>query len=350
MSITYHERPGVYSSYDASSITASGTARRVIAVIGASSAAAGVYTLTSFAGAAEVFGKDSALWKLLKLAYENGAGTVLAYPVAADTAAAYTAAAEAVLAEKAARLCVIGSSDEAVQLAVLGALQTAAGQKGECIGLCGMGSATAALLAARAQKLNCERMVLVGPQVYLTGEEAAADGCMAAAALAGQLAGMSDPAEPLNGLELQGLCGVTATYSDTEYDALCAAGVTALECEGGVVRVIRALTTRTKTGGSADKTYRELTTMLILDELIPALRTVLRAKFARAKNNALTRKAIRNQVVLELQTRVEREIIEGYEDLTVTAAADDRTTCVVAFTFTVTQGLNRILLTAHMNV
>ena len=129
-----------------------------------------------------------------------------------------------------------------------------------------------------------------------------------------------------------------------------AAGVTALECEGGVVRVIRALTTRTKTGGSADKTYRELTTMLILDELIPALRTVLRAKFARAKNNALTRKAIRNQVVLELQTRVEREVIEGYANLTVTAAEDDRTTCVVAFTFTVTQGLNRILLTAHMNV
>ena len=93
MSITYHERPGVYSSYDASSITASGTARRVIAVIGASSAAAGVYTLTSFAGAAEVFGEDSALWKLLKLAYQNGAGTVLAYPVAADTAAADSSAA-----------------------------------------------------------------------------------------------------------------------------------------------------------------------------------------------------------------------------------------------------------------
>ena len=28
MSITYHERPGVYSDYDASSIVAVGTARR----------------------------------------------------------------------------------------------------------------------------------------------------------------------------------------------------------------------------------------------------------------------------------------------------------------------------------
>ena len=50
MSITYHERPGVYSDYDASSIVAVGTAQRVIALIGTSSAAAGVYTLTSYAG------------------------------------------------------------------------------------------------------------------------------------------------------------------------------------------------------------------------------------------------------------------------------------------------------------
>ncbi len=350
MSITYHERPGVYSDYDASSIVAVGTAQRVIALIGTSSAKAGVYTLTSYAGAQEVFGADSQLGKMLKLAYQNGAGTVLAYPVAEDSAAAYSPAVSAILAEKRSSLCVLGSALEAVQTAFCTALSGAAQQKGECIGICGMGAATAAQLGARAQKLNCERVVLVGPQVYVAGETAAQDGCMAAAALAGALAAERDPALPLSGLELQGLTGVTAVYSDTEYDALAAAGVTALECEGGRVQVIRALTTRSKTGGSADKTYRELTTMLILDELIPAIRTALRTKFAHAKNNALTRKAIRNQVVLELEERVEREIIEGYDKLTVTAAQDDRTTCVVEFEFTVVQGLNRILLTAHMNV
>ena len=350
MSITYHERPGVYSDYDASSIVAVGTAQRVIALIGTSSAKAGVYTLTSYAGAQDVFGAESQLGKMLKLAYQNGAGTVLAYPVAEDSAAAYSPAVSAILAEKRSSLCVLGSALEAVQTAFCTALSGAAQQKGECIGFCGMGAATAAQLGARAQKLNCERVVFVGPQVYVTGETAAQDGCMAAAALAGALAAERDPALPLSGLELQGLTGVTAVYSDTEYDALVAAGVTALECEGGRVQVIRALTTRSKTGGSPDKTYRELTTMLILDELIPAIRTALRTKFAHAKNNVLTRKAIRNQVVLELEERVEREIIEGYDKLTVTAAQDDRTTCVVEFEFTVVQGLNRILLTAHMNV
>ena len=184
MSITYHERPGVYSDYDASSIVAVGTAQRVIALIGTSSAAAGVYTLTSYAGAQDVFGADSQLGKMLKLAYQNGAGTVLAYPVAEDSAAAYAAAVAAVLAEKQASLCVLGSALEAVQTAFCTALSGAAQQKGECIGICGMGAATAAQLGARAQKLNCERVVFVGPQVYVAGETAAQDGCMAAAALA----------------------------------------------------------------------------------------------------------------------------------------------------------------------
>lgn len=350
MSITYHERPGVYSSYEASSIAATGTARRVVALIGSGDAEAGLYTVTSCADGCATFGTDSALGQMLQAAYQNGAGTVLVYAVQDETAESYTQAAKAVLAEKTARLCVMASAQETVQLAVLREIEAAAEQKGECIGLCAMDAVTVAELTARAKKLNSERMVLVAPPGYWMAQTQAAAGFVAAAALAGQLAKSSDPAQPLNGLELQGLSGVTAAYSDTEYDALCDAGVTVLECTGGVVSVIRALTTRTMSGGSSDRTYRELTTMLILDELLPALRTALRAKFARAKNNALTRRAIRNQVILELQTRVEREILEGYDAVEVAAAEDDRTTCVVRFTVTLVQGLNRILVTVQVQV
>ena len=129
-----------------------------------------------------------------------------------------------------------------------------------------------------------------------------------------------------------------------------AAGVTALECVGGRVSVIRGLTTRTKTGDAADKTFRELTTILIVDDVIPSIRRALRAKFTRAKNSALTRNAIRNQVIVELEDRIDKEIIEGYDNLTVTASTTDPTTCVVEFEFRVVHGLNRIYLTAHISV
>lgn len=346
----FHQRPGVYSDYDASSVTATGAAQRIVALIGASAVDAGVYTLSSYASAKETFGEESQLAKMLKLAYENGAGTVMVYPVANDSAQTYAAAVAAILQEKKANYLVLGAVSETVQTAAKAAVEAAAGQKGECIAFCGMGAATSAQLIARAEALNSERMVLLAPQVYLTGEDTLSDGCMAAAALAGALCASYDPAEPLNGQILRGLSGVGAIYDDTAYDALANAGVTVLECEGGEVSVIRALTTRTQTGGVSDLTYRELSTMRIIDEVIPTLRTALRSRFTRAKNNAVTRKAIYNQVVLELEDRVAREIIDGYDNLRVAADSTDRTVCVVEFEFTVVQGLSRIHLTAHVQV
>ena len=76
MSITYHERPGVYSDYDASSVTATGSTERVIALAGVSEAKSGLYTVTSYASGRDTFGESSQLGRMLKLAYQNGAGTV----------------------------------------------------------------------------------------------------------------------------------------------------------------------------------------------------------------------------------------------------------------------------------
>ena len=161
MSITYHERPGVYSDYDASSVTATGRTDRVIALVGQSEAKSGLYTVTSYASGRETFGESSQLGRMLKLAYQNGAGTVLACPVAEDTEAAYQAAFARIFAEKSASFCAIGSAQEKVQLALRDAVEEASGQRGECIGLAGMASPSIAELTARAEKLNSERMVLM---------------------------------------------------------------------------------------------------------------------------------------------------------------------------------------------
>ena len=351
MSLIYHERPGVYSDYDASSVTAAGSTDRVIALVGlAADAEEGLYTLTAYASAREAFGENSELGKMAKLAYQNGAGTILACPVEEDTEEAYSDAFDRIFAEKKAAFCAIGSSRSDVQSALQDAVEASSAQRGECIGIVGMTNPTKAELIARATLLNSERMVLVGPGVYPDGSSTAVCGGMAAAALAGVLADQSDPAMPLNGQVLKGFSGVTGIYEDTEIDALIRGGVTVLECIGGKVSVMRGITTRTTTGGAQDSTFREMTTVLILDDVIPALRSSLRSKFMRAKNNALTRNAIRNQVIVELENRIDRQIIEGYDHLTVTADEADPTTCVVEFEFTVVHGLNRIRLTAHISV
>lgn len=349
MSIVYHERPGVYSDYSASSVSSSGSGAKVIALIGQSDADAGLYTVTSRSDTAG-FGAATPLGKMLQAAYDNGAGTVLAYSVAGSTAADYAAAVAAVLDEKRASFCAVDSTDETVQKALRDAVAAASKQKGECIAVVGMADPNKAALLSRAAALDSERVVLVGPDVYRAGETQCCGGFVPAAALCGVLAAQSDPALPLNGAELNGLDGVTARYDDTDVDALVQGGVTILTAENGVVSVLRGITTRQTVGEGRDATYRELGTILVIDDVIPGIRSALAARFPRAKNNAATRRAIRSQVIVELEDRLAREIIDSYRDVTVTPSDVDANTCVVAFSFTVTGGLNRIYLTAHISV
>lgn len=338
MSIVYHERPGVYSDYEASGILAAGSGKKTVALVGLSEAEAGVYTVTSQASLAAL-GETNQLADMARLALANGAGLILAAPAAADTVEAYTAAWKQILQKKEAALIAIGSEQEAVQLALKEAVETVSGQNRECVALLALNQPEWQQLTARAKAINSERVVLLGPT----------DGC-GAAALAGILAAQTDPALPLNGVSLKGVGPVTATYTETELDGLITGGVTVLETVGGRTEIIRGVTTRSLTGGEPDSTWRELSTILIVDDVIPAVRTALRTKFSRAKNNRTTREAIRSQVVVELEDRLNREIIDSYDNVTASALESDPTVCQVSFDFTVTRGLNRIYLTAHITV
>jgi phage tail sheath gpL-like len=117
-----------------------------------------------------------------------------------------------------------------------------------------------------------------------------------------------------------------------------------------VISPVRGITTRTTTGGAADATWRELTTILIVDDVIPAVRNALRSRFARTKNTAQTRSAIRSQVIVELERKLAAQIIDGYGEVKAVASAEDPTVCEVEFGFAVAHGLNRIYLTAHITV
>ena len=55
-------------------------------------------------------------------------------------------------------------------------------------------------------------------------------------------------------------------------------------------------------------------------------------------------------MILELENKLSREIITGYENVTVQADAENPTVCLVEFSFTVAHGLNQIWLSAHITV
>ena len=353
MSEMKHERPGVYSVYDASAVVAAGRGNKTVGV--AAKALRGTVgeavVLTGYTAGVAAFGEETVpgMSAILRLLFANGAATIVAVRVADGGALSDYEAAFETLGKQDVQIVVCDSADLAVQQALRTAVETASGQRKERIAVVGGDGDTAAELVARAAGLNSERMVLVGPDAMDSRGNALA-GVFAAAAVAGVLADGRDPAIPLNGAEVKGLGGLAETYSDNDIDLLVRGGVTPLESVAGVVSPVRGITTRTTTGGAADATWRELTTILIVDDVIPALRSSLRSKFARAKNTARSRSAIRSQVIVELEKKVAAEIINSYGEVTVTASAEDPTVCLVEFGFAVAHGLNQIYLTVHITV
>lgn len=351
MSEVRHERPGVYSSYDASAVISAGRGGKTIGVAAKAvrGTAGEVVILTGYSAGVAAFGEDTepGMSTILRLLFLNGASTVAAVRVAeedADYAAAFAA-----LGKVDAQILVCDSAELSVQQALRTAVETASGQRRERIAVVGGSGLAAAELVERAKELNSERMVLVGPDL-VDGNGGTLPGVFAAAALAGVIASGGDPAVPINGAEMSGLLGLTEDYSDNDIDLLVRGGVTPLESVSGVISPVRGITTRTMTGDVADTTWRELTTILIVDDIIPSIRASLRSRFARAKNTARGRSAIRSQVIVELEKKVASEIIDSYGEVTVTALEEDPTICLVEFSFAVAHGLNQIYLTVHITV
>lgn len=366
MNSTIHERPGVYSSYDASSVVSARASAKTIgaAAVATKGEANKVQLITSYEEGKSVFGEDASgvygMSALLKVLFQNGAGAVKAVAVGEDSNGTvdYASAFAALNEEEDVGIVVCDSAETSVHQSLKTSVENASAARRERIAVVGGAEETVTQMTDHAKAINSERVVLVGPDVTLdSGAEAsavlaaaAASAVLAAAAVAGVIAGGGDASVPINGAELAGINGVSKRLNDNEIDQLVRGGVTPIECVGGVCSPVRGITTKTSSGGAADTTWRELTTILIVDEVIPTIRTALRTRFARSKNTAQSRGAIRSQVVLELEEMKTREIVDSYGEVKVTALESDPTVCLVEFSFTVAHGLNRIYLTAHITV
>ena len=350
MSITVHQRPGVYSDYDVSAlIHGSGSGGVVgLAAVCNQVEQGKVWTVTGQQQAAALFGAEHCMTLLSALALRNGAGAVIC--TAAADAEGYEAAFELLCAQEDVSVMLCGSTELTVQQKLRDCVLEASASRRERIGVvAGTAGESVTELIERAAGLNSERMVLVGSGMAeeVTDELA---GLKLAAAAAGAIAGQRDPAIPLGGAALKGVNGLAGICKDADLDLMILGGVTPVEQMGGEVSVVRGVTTRTSTDGVSDPTWRDLNTVLVIDTVIPALRGSLRSKFRRAKNTARGRGAIRAQVVLELENFLAKEIITAYDGVKVTADEEDPTRALVEFSFTVAHGLNQIWLSAHITV
>lgn len=329
------QRPGVYSDLKGSWVRRRAAGTGVCGLTAACAALEpGLYTVTTTNGAGSLFGFGSTAATLCSIALTNGASAVVCSVCASESDLAEAAAKFEDL--EGVQVLICQDDSLSLQQAVLNAAVAASAQRQERIAVLGMDKAGVEQLCHRAQVLNSERAVLVG---------ASLEGVAAAAAAAGAICACTDPAQPMIDVDLEGI-SEPGHYSDSDFDSLVMAGVSPVETFGGQARISRAVTTRTSVGGTADNSFRELSTILIADQVIPGIRQVLKNEFYRAKNTPRTRSAIRTRVIVELESYQNQELIHQYGDVTVTADEDDPTLCLVSFDFTVAHGLCRVHLTA----
>ena len=349
MSITTYYRPGVYSEYDLSGVVYGGSRGDLVGLAAMNAAQADTVTLiTAYEQAVRVFGNEGKMARLAALALHNGAGGVVCVPVKDENG--YEAAFALLGARDDLAIVICDSTAAEVQQKLRDSVEQAGSARRERVAVVAVSKdETVDGMCSRANGLNSERVVLVGPgAVDEKGEGISGIGL--AACVAGALAGERDPAIPLGGAELKGVSGLSRDLTDGEIEQLIFHGVTPLEQLGGRVIVVRGVTTRTATDGVRDETWQDLCTVRVIDTVIPGIRNSLHTKFRRAKNTPRGRGAIRAQVVLELENFLKREIITTYDGVTVTADETDPTRALVDFSFTVAHGLNQIWLSAHITV
>ena len=191
MSITVHQRPGVYSSYDASRVVSGSGAGRLVGLAGVNTtASAGVaQTITSYDQAVTAFGSSGAedMAELIRLALANGASGVVAVPVA--SAADYQDAFDLLAETEDIALVICDSTDEEVQADLRDSVAAASEARRERLAVvAGAKDESVADLVDRAKGLNSERVVLVAPGGVDSSGTALSGLTLAAAVLSWMLA------------------------------------------------------------------------------------------------------------------------------------------------------------------
>ena len=318
--------PGIYTDYNITGVRYSGTYASVGLITAGDEVETGTYSLTSTAEAAGIFGDDADETALCTVLFANGAKIVKA--AAAST---YAAACTRILNENDVK-CILIANGTAQNLAAVKTTLTSAGENGKYRVCFADISGNVQTLCSLAEGVDHEQFCLC----------AGAFG--AAAAICAMSASQTDPALPFSGAKIYGV-DVEDNYLDSQLELLLASGVTPVMKIGGETEIVRALTSN-----SSDPVWRELNTILIVCDVIPDMKSVLKAMFTRAKNTAATRGAVRTQVMIELDKKKDAGIIDDYGNVTVTQDADDPTVCDVGFEFTAAAGMQQLILSAYITV
>lgn len=347
-----NNRPGVYSRYDISSVLTQSKSAGYAAVIAVSAQGrkGEAVLVESMEEALAAFGADAQNARMtgcIQVLLACGVSRI--YGVSAGTPGDTAQAGDyeecmAALSQVENIWAIVSDAEDTASLArIMAGTLSRSENRREAVAFCGVSPDDA---AAAASALNCERVVLCTPACSPLGS-GDSHPVYGAAAMAGLVLSKDDCIHNFNGEQLTAV-EKTEALDEAKIQSLIAAGVTVMEPVNGVTECIRAVTTKTMSGGVSDKSASSLNAILIIDDIIPSLRDSLKRVLRGVRTTSMD--VVASQVAVELAAKQDRGIIEEYQTPRAYPLSSDPSVCVVELSFKAAYVISQIHVVAHIRI
>lgn len=311
-----------------------------------------IFGITGTADAKAAFGDNAVVEKIVKVFIQNGADYINGM-ILGSSETAMADALEASMADKSIKVIIPEGNDTKTIAALKDHLALC--EKNDMfrygvIAPTEEASATQTTLVAYGKTVDSDRIFI--PSTLPTLNGAVVDPQVAAAGLGALImTETDDPALPMNGVSMAGYSGLSRTMLETEMKILANNGITPLYLEGTSPTVYR-LVTSCVTDESDHKIWQEGTTRFIADYVLENNENMLRANYKRTKNVTRILKAIRGDVKINMEKFEAAEIIENWDESTLTVVKDpsDQYGALVDYEFDVVTPLYTITIRQHMKL
>lgn len=312
-----------------------------------------IFGITGTADAKAAFGDNAVVEKIVKVFIQNGADYINGMILGSSSETAMADALEASMADKSIKVIIPEDNDTKTIAALKDHLALC--EKNDMfrygvIAPTEEASATQTTLIAYGKTVDSDRIFI--PSTLPTLNGAVVDPQVAAAGLGALImTETDDPALPMNGVSMAGYSGLSRTMLETEMKILANNGITPLYLEGTSPTVYR-LVTSCVTDESDHKIWQEGTTRFIADYVLENNENMLRANYKRTKNVTRILKAIRGDVKINMEKFEAAEIIENWDESTLTVVKDpsDQYGALVDYEFDVVTPLYTITIRQHMKL
>ena len=310
-----------------------------------------IFSITGSKDAADAFGANSLASKMVKILITNGVDNIkgIIVPSTGETALADTL--EATLVDKSIKV-VLCCDNETTSISAVKDHLTMAEENDmfrySVFAPTEEDTKSQDKLIAFAKTVNDDR-IFIPSSAFLGNDGNVVEPQITATGLASAImTETDDPALPMNGVEIRGFSGVSRVMLETEMKALAEAGITAFYTEGSSPIVYRLVTSDVDTS----KIWQEGTTRFIADYVLESNEALLRANYKRTKNVVRVLNAIKDDVKLNMEKIAAAEIIENWDEATLTVVQDpaDKYGALVDYEFDVVTPLYTITINQHMKL